>query len=535
MPRTCATPPDVLMHDICIRDALIVDGAGTPGVRGDVAMNGSIIVAMGRVEDRAAREIDAGGRVLAPGFIDVHTHSDLMLLDRPDHQPKVRQGITTELTGLDGIGYAPLAAADRQPFLDYFDALNGQPDVDGPWETIGGWLNSFDGVVAVNVAHHLPHGCVRAAVLGWEDRTATPEELVKMRQITDDAMRDGAAALSTGLDYAPCSFSTTDELIAISEVAGRYNAPYVAHMRSKLGRHMAIRETLEIGRRANCPIHISHFNSLDDTWWVNQAEADRAIDLGVSLTFDTYAWPAGSTLLHFSFPDWALDGGVPAMLARLQDPEVRARIEDEMRGPDSARHTEFSNLRLASVPSAANNHMEGRFITDVATEHGVTPERMLVNLVVAERGVVAAVIHNSATDADFEMAMRHPAHMCSTDALLTGGAPHPRTYGTYPRFLGRFVRDRGALSLEEMIRHMTLAPARRFGLIDRGLILPGMAADLVLIDMPHVGSNATFDDPTNYPDGIDMVIVNGEVVIDHGRHTGATPGRGLRRGVPAAA
>ena len=171
------------MHDLCIRDALIVDGSGAPGVRGDVAVDGSMIVATGRVEDSATREIDAGGRVMSPGFIDVHTHSDLLLLDRPDHQPKVRQGITTELTGLDGIGYAPLAAEDRQPFLDYFDALNGQPDVDGPWETVGGWLDSFDRTVAVTVAHHLPHGCVRAAVLGWDDRPATPEELAQMRQI----------------------------------------------------------------------------------------------------------------------------------------------------------------------------------------------------------------------------------------------------------------------------------------------------------------------------------------------------------------
>lgn len=533
MPRTCANPPDDLMHDLCIRDALIVDGSGAPGVRGDVAVDGSMIVAAGRVEDRATREIDACGRVVSPGFIDVHTHSDLLLLDRPDHQPKVRQGITTELTGLDGIGYAPLAAEDRQPFLDYFDALNGQPDVDGPWETVGGWLDSFDRTVAVNVAHHVPHGCVRAAVLGWEDRPATPEELAQMRQITHEAMRDGAAAVSTGLDYAPCTFSNTDELVAISEPAGCFSAPYVTHMRYKLGMRQAIRETLEIGRRARCPVHISHFNSQDNSWWVNHDEADRAIDLGVSVSFDTYAWAAGSTLMHFSFPDWALDGGVPAMLARLADPATRERIEAEMRSDDSGRRLDGSSVRLASVPSPTNRHLEGRILADIAAERGVDSETLLVDLVIAERGVAAAVIHNSATDADFEMTMRHPAHICSTDALLTGGSPHPRTFGTYPRFLGHFVRDRAALPLEEMIRHMTSAPARRFGLIDRGFIQPGMAADLVLIDMPRVQSNATFDDPTNYPDGIDMVIVNGEVVVDHGRHTGATPGRGLRRGVPA--
>ena len=277
----------------------------------------------------------------------------------------------------------------------------------------------------------------------------------------------------------------------------------------------AIRETLEIGRRANCPVHISHFNSLDNSWWINLDEADRGADMGVSVSFDTYAWAAGSTLLHFSFPDWALDGGVQTMLARLEDPETRARIEAGMRDQIGVRNSDWSSIRLASVPSPANNGLEGRFVSDIAKERGVAPESFVVDLVRAERGVVAAVAHNSATDADFEMIMRHPAHICSTDALLTGGSPHPRTYGTYPRFLGQFVRDRGALSLEEMIRHMTSAPARRFGLIDRGLIHPGMAADLVLIDMPRVRSNATFDNPTQYPDGIDLVIVNGEIVVDH--------------------
>ncbi len=518
-------------HDLLIRNATIVDGSGNPSTSGDVAIDRDRMVAVGSVKDRAIKEIDADGRVLAPGFIDVHTHSDLMLLHCPEHQPKVRQGITTELTGLDGIGYAPLAANLRRPFLDYFAALNGDPRVDGAWETVAGWLKGFDRKVAVNVAHHVPHGCVRATVIGWDDRTASPEEIQQMCQIVDEAMCDGAVALSTGLDYAPCSFSDTDELVALSSVAGRYGAPYVTHMRYKLGMRDAIRETFDIGRRAACPVHISHFNSQEGRWWVNLEEADRGLASGVSMSFDTYAWPAGSTLLHFSFPDWAMDGGVSPMLVRLGDATVRARIEAAMREDVG----DGSHIRLAYMPSTKNNHLEGLTVDIIACERGIAPEALVVDLVKEERGLAAAVIHNSSTDNDFEMLMRHPAHICSTDALLTGGSPHPRSYGTYPRFLGHFVRDRGSLSLEQMISHMTSAPARRFGLVDRGLVRTGMFADLVLFDPQAVKSRSTFENPKQYPDGIDVVVVNGQIVIDHGIHTGATPGRALRRGVPPVA
>ena len=218
------------------------------------------------------------------------------------------------------------------------------------------------------------------------------------------------------------------------------------------------------------------------------------------------------------------------MLARLAKPETRTRIESEMNDRVSGNGMDWSQIRLAYVPSATNNHLEGQFIDSIAADRGETPEHVVVDLVDEEHGVICAVAHNSATDSDFENLMRHPNHICSTDAVLTGGSPHPRTFGTYPRFLGRFVRDRQALPLAEMIRHMTAAPAQRFGLVDRGMIRPGLAADLVVIDLPKVTSKATFDQPVQFPDGIDMVVVNGSIVIDHGSHTGATPGRGLRRG-----
>lgn len=523
------------MHDLVIRNAQIVDGSGAPASRGDVAVDGAQIVAVGRVEGSGAREMDAAGRVLSPGFIDVHTHSDLMLLAEPAHEAKVRQGITTDLLGLDGIGYAPLPDDQQTAFRDYFAALNGDPAVEGDWSSVAGWLASFDGAAAINAAQHLPHGCVRGAVVGWEDRPATPEELRAMQDIAQQAFADGAVALSTGLDYLPCAFGDTEELIALGEVAARFGAPYVAHMRSRLGKLDAMRETVTVGRRAGCPVHFSHFNSGGRRWWNNLDEADRGTRTGVPISYDTYAWPAGSTLLHFNFPEWTMVGGVTAMLERLSDAATRARIVQELLDRRTGRAVDWSRAQLSSVPSPERRALEGHRVSALAREARVDPDEFVVDLVWREGGRVTAVYHNDATDDDFEMVMRHPGQMCSTDAVLIGGSPHPRTYGTYPRFLQRFVRERQTLPVEAMVRRMTGLPAARFGLLDRGQIRPGMAADLVLIDLEIVENRATFDDPRQFPIGIDDVIVNGTFVIDDGRHTGATPGRGLRRGRVAAA
>ena len=521
------------MRDLVIRDAAIVDGTGAPPYRGDLAVDGSRIAAVGRVEESGRRELDAGGRVVCPGFIDVHTHSDLMLLAEPAHEPKVRQGVTTDLLGLDGVGYAPLPAEHQERFRRYFAAVNGDPPVDGDWASVAGWLASFDRKVAINVAHHVPHGCVRAAVLGWEDRRATPEELRRMQDITHAAFEDGAVALSTGLDYSPCAFGDTDELVALCEVAGKFNAPYATHMRYVLGPHEAVRETMTIGRRAGCPVHISHFNCFGRSWWVNLGEADRGIRAGVSVTFDTYSYPAGSTLLGFYFPDWAMVGGIEALLERLEDAETRSRMIRDMRAGADIRRPDWSLLQLSCVTSERNRGLEGMRLDVAARSRGVEPEVFALDLVREERGVVGLINFNDATDDDWEMLMCHPSHMCSTDAILTGGMPHPRTYGTYPRYLRRYVRERQTLPLEAMIRRMTGLPAERFGLVDRGLLRPGLAADLVLFDPDSVADRATFEQPKRFPVGIDAVIVNGTFVIDDGRHTGALPGRSLRRGKSA--
>ena len=522
------------MHDVVIRNANIVDGTGAPAFRGSVAIDDARISAVGLVPGQGRRELDIDGRVACPGFIDVHTHSDLMLLAEPAHAPKVHQGVTTELLGLDGIGYAPLSDELQTSFREYFTALNGDPDISGDWSTVAGWLDSFDGAAAANAAHHVPHGCIRAALVGWEDRRATPEELRQMQQITHEAFLDGAVALSTGLDYTPCAFADTDELVRLSEVAAEFGAPYVPHMRYELGIRDAIRETVTIGRRARCPVHISHYNSDGERWWENLDELERGVRAGVSLSFDTYSYPAGSSLLHFIFPDWSLEGGPQDLLRRLDDEDTRARIARDVVNRSGAKTANLGATRLSSMPSGPNRHLEGRLLTDVAAEREQEPALCLVDLVREESSFAAAIFHNSQSDHDFEQIMRHPGHMVGSDAILLGGSPHPRTYGTYPRFLRRWVRERGTVPLEGMVRRMSGMPAARFGLVDRGILLPGMAADLVVFDPQTVTDNATFEEPRQMPTGIDHVMVNGTFVVDGGRHTGATPGRGLRRGRPTA-
>ena len=518
------------MHDIVIRNASIVDGTGAPAFRGSIAVDRARITAVGLVPESGAREIDIDGQVACPGFVDVHTHSDLMLLAEPAHVPKVHQGITTELLGLDGVGYAPLKD-DLQPlFREYFAALNGDPPVSGDWSTVANWLATFEGAAACNVAHHVPHGCIRAAEVGWDDRQATPDELREMRQGVHDAFQDGAVALSTGLDYKPCAFADTDELVSLAEVAAQFGAPYVPHMRYVLGMRDAIRETMAIGRRAGCNVHISHYISGSGRWWENLDEADRGVRAGVSLSFETYAYAAGSSLLHFAFPDWTLEGGPRELLKRLEHDATRERVVKELVGRGGANTPDFAATRLASMPVGPNRSLEGKMLTDVAAARGQEPAVCLVDLVREEQGRAAAVFHNGQTDSDFEQIMRHPGHMVGSDAVLLGNAPHPRTYGTYPRFLGRWVRERAVVPLEAMIRRMSGFPAARFGLVDRGNLAPGMAADIVVFDPTTVVDNATFEQPRQLPTGISHVIVNGTFVVDDGRHTGSTPGRPLYRG-----
>jgi N-acyl-D-amino-acid deacylase len=512
------------MLDLLIRNGRVVDGTGNPWFRADVAVQDGRILAIGHLADaEAVRVLDAAGRIVCPGFVDPHSHSDVLLLSQPRHEPKIRQGVTTEVLGQDGISYAPVSDQGLAYWREYWRAVNGQPALEWDWRGVGEFLARFDGRVSANVAYLAPHGTIRYEVLGLDERPPTESELERMRRLVAQAMEEGAVGLSSGLTYLPAFYSTTGELIACCEVVARYGGVYVTHLRD-YGEHIAeaIEEALAIGREAGVPVHISHFNGRAAQCLPLIDEARRS---GLDVTFENYPYLAGCTLLSHFLPDWAQAGGIPDTVARLRDPAVRARIQREMAG---SHEGQWDHYQICAVGTEANEHYEGLSLPQAAEAAGKDVIDLICDLTVEERLAVTVVQHHSnRTESDLRAMMQHPAHMVCTDAILLGSHPHPRGYGTYPRYLGRYVREEGVLTLEQCVRKMTSLPARRFGLMGRGLLAEGFAADLVIFDPRTVRDRATFDDPRQFPEGIDTVIVNGRVVVDEGQHTGATPGRTL--------
>ncbi len=501
-----------------------MDGTGNPWYRADVGIRGERIAAIDHLAGaETGRVVDASERVICPGFVDPHSHSDLYLLEHPQHEPKIRQGVTTEVLGQDGISYAPVSEEGLAYWREYWRAVDGRPDLDWDWRGVGEFLARFDRRVSPNVVYLVPHGTVRHAVMGLADRPPTEQELARMGELVAQSMDEGAVGLSTGLTYLPAFYSTTEELIACCRVVARYGGVYVTHLRD-YGEHIseAIEEALVIGREAGVPVHISHLNG--------RAEEclpliDRARAEGLDVTFENYPYLAGCTLLSHFLPRWSQAGGILGTMARLRDPGVRKRIQREMAGTHLGQWRDYT---ICAVASEGHRVYEGFSIPEAADAAGKEVVDFVCDLIIRERLAVTVVQqHTHRTEADLRAMTRHPAHMVCTDAILLGSHPHPRGYGTYPRYLGHYVREEGVLSLEECVRKMTSLPARRFGLRSRGLLCEGFFADLVIFDPETVRDMATFEDPRQYPLGIETVIVNGQVVLDNGQHTGATPGQAL--------
>jgi N-acyl-D-amino-acid deacylase len=513
--------------DLLVRGGLVVDGSGDPAVRADVGIVGDRIVAAGEIPDPvAARVIDATERVVAPGFIDVHVHSETALRGNADRYGSVLQGVTTHLTGPDGFGWAPLADGKGAALWRTTAFAYGQPDLAPSWPTVESYLDGFAGQVPVNVVPMAPHQAIRFAVMGWRPHRATTRELARMKAITGEWLDAGAVGLNTGLDYPPAALVTTDEIVELCRVVAKRGGVYASHIRYQgSGRAGALREAAEIGRRAGVPVRVSH-ESVDD-------ESDPILDaarLDVDLTIDWYVYPAGSSHLMVWLPVEEQVGGVDALLERLRDPVARARIAAILE--ERLRESFATGAREYFADTRTGRHI-GRSIGEIAAERGRSWGETAVELLEEESPDAVLVFKRGVSEEAFSAIARrtvaHPAFTLASDGLYHGALPHPRGYGCFARFLRWAVRELNAISLEDAVRVMSAAPAERFGISDRGRVASGLAADLVIFDPETVADAATWDQPRRPPTGIDAVIVNGEIVVDHGTPTGRLPGRVVRR------
>jgi N-acyl-D-amino-acid deacylase len=526
--------------DILISSGTIVDGTGAPGRAGSVVVEGDRLRLLPPDADAPApvgRRIDATGKVVAPGFIDLHSHGGLMILAEPRHEPKVRQGVTTEIVGVDGNGFAPFVSRDDlDAFVELDSGLDGRPAVDYDWDSVASYLARFDGTVSVNIGTLVGNSALRIAALGWDDVPADARALDRMRGILREAMAEGAVGVSSGLDYPPGAFATTEELAALTAEAGRAGGIYHTHVRYQLGdRYLdPFLEAIEIGRRADAPSHITHF--YHRATHPGPAEpllalVDDARAQGLDITFDTYPYEWASTRLLIQLPLWIQAGGPGPLKTRLADRTARDRLRAELaaRGAAYTGPAGWADLRLGAFAHPDNLRWESHTLADVMTETGRDAVDTICDLLLAERLGVSQVTSGPMAET-LPLFVAHPVGMVGTDSTFLGEKPSPRTYGSFPRILGQFVRDEARLTLEEAIRKMTGAAAARLGLRERGLLRDGAYADIVVFDPATVRSNATYDDPRRFPDGIDHVLVNGVAVVDGGAHTGATPGRGIRLG-----
>ncbi|KOG42201.1 N-acyl-D-amino-acid deacylase family protein [Streptomyces resistomycificus] len=533
------------MEELVIRDADVVDGSGGPSYRADVVVDGGRIVAIvqeaaaaGCQRPKARRELDAEGLVLSPGFIDMHAHSDLALLRDPDHSAKAAQGVTLEVLGQDGLSYAPVDDRTLEEVRRAVTGWNGPgDDVDFTWRSVGEYLDRLDEGIAVNAAYLIPQGTVRALAVGWEDREATPGELDRMRHLVAEGMEQGAVGMSSGLTYTPGMYAKDAELTALCRVVASYGGYYCPHHRSYgAGALQAYEEMVALTREAGCALHLAHATM---NFGVNKGRApellsllDDALAAGADISLDTYPYTPGSTTLAALLPSWAGAGGPDAVLERLTREESAERVRHDLEvvGADGCHGVpvEWDTVEISGVTNPALGDFVGRSVQESADLRGEAPWSTARRLLLEDR-LGSTILQHVGHEENVRAIMRHPVHTGGSDGILQGGKPHPRAYGTFPRYLGHYVRELGVLSLEECVAHLTARPAARLRLPDRGLVREGFRADLVLFDPATVAAGSSFENPRVLPTGIPYVLVDGRFVIEDGRRTDVLAGRAVRR------
>lgn len=518
------------MFDVLIRGGTVVDGTGAPARPADVAVEGGRVVAVEpRLAAEGRRTLEADGLLVAPGFIDIHTHSDFFLLQVPSAESKLRQGVTTEVIGMCGFSPAP-AVPERLALLQDHVAFLA-PRLPWDWRGFGEWCARLRGAgLSVNVVPFVGHGAIRIAAMGFERRPPTPEELRTMEALVARAMDEGAFGYSTGLVYAPSAFAETEELIALARVAAARGGRYFSHIRGEGPTlETAVAEAIAIGEAAGCPVQIAHLKAAGRENWPKMEAALRALDAararGVEVTADIYPYTAGSTTLSSLLPPWMHDGGMSRLLERLADPASRRRLLDECAVGDEGwlaanGRTTWEEVLIAGAPAC--REAEGQTLAALAQTRGRPGAEVLIEVLLEARGAVT-MVHFLMAEGNVARGLAHPQVMIGSDSLGLAagpgphpGRPHPRMYGTFPRVLGTYVRERRLLGWEEAIRKMTGMPAATLGLRDRGVIRPGAAADLVVLDPATVADRAGYEAPHRYPEGIRWVLVNGAVVLDDG-------------------
>ncbi|MEW2329458.1 D-aminoacylase [Micromonospora chersina] len=523
--------------DLLVAGGDVVDGTGSPSRPADIGVrDGRLVLLPPGSRTSAAEVIDATGMTVTPGFIDVHTHSDLLAGDDEQREVLRRasllQGVTTEICGNCGISPFPVPPDRTEPVRELIAATFGPPA--SAYASFAEFADA-QGVARRNhLAALVGHGTLRAAVVGFAQRRATPAEIQAMCDLLDAAIAAGAAGLSTGLIYSPGVNAGTDEVIALARVAAAHGKPYVTHLRDEMSQvEAALEEAIEIATAAGSALQVSHHKTAGRRAWgatvrtlarLEQARAD-----GLDVTCDVYPYTAGSTALHAMLPPWLIADGVPAMLAAAAEPAVRDRIRHDLVAGVPGWENTVGNggwdlIRVASAPN--NPDAQGHTIAELAAARGVDPVDYACDLLTAEDGDVTILSHSMHED-DVRRVLASPLTMLCSDGVPKGGRPHPRWAGSFARVLGHYVREVGLLELAEAVHKMTAMPADRFGLRDRGLLADGYAADLVVLDPQTVADGATYDDPLAPPDGVRCVLVDGRVVVDGGAVTDARPGRVL--------
>jgi N-acyl-D-amino-acid deacylase len=543
-----ARDPEPPPYDLIIEHGHVVDGTGAPWYSADVGIRGGRIAAIGRLDKASAkRRIDAAGRVVAPGFIDMLGQSEMTMLVDPHVLSKVFQGITTEITG-EGNSIAPVNESIAREGSAQFKHYGIKQD----WTDFAGYFARLERQgMGINLASYVGATTVREMVIGYGDRAATPSELGQMQALVADAMRQGAVGVSSSLEYAPAPYASTEELIALASTASQYGGIYATHMRSEQEAIMtALDETIRIGREAHIPVEIWHLKAggVNNFGLMPEivARIERARAAGVDIAADTYAYPAWANEMSAFIPPWAHDGGNAKMVERLKDPGARARIKKELAQVSTEWDNEWQSvpgpeaILISTVTNPELLGLQGRNLAQIANSRGTDPMDTLLDILVEDNGQTYVAVF-AMSEPDIALAAEQPwVSFCndssgtSPEGLLGKEFPHPRAYGTFPRVLRKYVREERRIRLEEVIRKFTSLPASRLRINDRGVLKAGMWADIVVFDPQTITDRSTFSAPNQLASGMQWVLVNGVPVVTDGAPTQALPGQVLRGAAAAA-